>query len=351
MIVKGAKIGLALSTRAAFASAVVLLGSVLGAAAVLGATLDDVRARGYLVCGVSEQTPGFAAANEHGHWSGLEVDFCGAVAAATLGRADAVKFRPLAAGERFQALKSGEVDVLGRATTWTLSRDTDLGLRFVGVLLHDGQGFLVRRAHAVTSVLELSGSSVCVLSGTNSEQGLVDFFTRRQMRYQRVVAERWEDLVKAYADGGCTLLTGDVSTLAFERSRLPTPNDHMLLPEFIAKEPLGPIVRQGDEQWFSIVRWTLFALIAAEELELTSANVESARTSSVVEIRRFLGVDANLGQAMGLENDWAFQIVKQVGNYGEVFDRNLGAKSLLKLDRGLNNIWTKDGLMFAPPVR
>ena len=316
-----------------------------------GATLDDVRTRGHLVCGVSEGMTGFSRADERGEWSGLDVDFCAAVAVAVFGRKDAVTYRPLSAADHFRALRAGEIDLLSPATTWTLSRDTELGIRFVGVLFYDGQGFLVRRGQAVTSVLELSGSSICVLAGTGAEQGLVDFFRTRQMRYKAVAAERWADLIKAYATGGCTLLTGDSSLLALERSRFAASADHMLLPELVTKEPYGPVVRQGDDQWFAIVRWTLMALIAAEELGLTSQNVDGAGASQLQEVRRFSGANGNLGHGMGLQPDWALEVVKQVGNYGEAFDRNVGAKSILKLERGINNLWTKGGLMYAAPFR
>lgn len=317
----------------------------------LAATLDDVRERGAIVCGVSEGITGFSRADDDGVWNGQDVEFCSALAAAVLGKKDAVKYRPLTPSNRFQALARGEIDVLASSSAATLSRDTELGIRFAGITFYDGQGFLVRRGSAVSSVLELSGASVCVLKGTSSEQGLADFFRRRQMRYQEVSSERWGDLVKAYASGGCTLLTGDVSLLALERSRLAEPSEHMILPELMTKEPLGPAVRQGDEQWFSIVRWALNALIAAEELGLTRENVDSSKESELLDVRRFLGLDANLGRAMGLERDWAYAMVKQVGNYGEIFDRNLGQQSPLKLDRGINNLWTKGGLMYALPLR
>lgn len=325
--------------------------ALLSAQQAAAATLDDVRTRGYVLCGVSENKAGFSHVDERGVWSGLEIDFCGAVAAATLGKRDAVKFRPLTEANRFQALKDGEIDVLARATTWTLSRDTELGVRFVGTLFNDGQGFLVRKAQAVSSVLELSGASVCVMVGTSAEQGLNDFFRSRQMRYQRVPADRWDDLLKIYADGGCTLLTGDMTVLAAERSRMANPGEHMLLPELITKEPLSPAVRLGDEQWFAIVRWTLFALIAAEELSLSHENVDAGKSSPLTDVRRFLGLDANLGQAMGLDAEWAYRIVKQVGNYGEIFDRNVGAGTVLGLDRGDNDLWTDGGLMYSPPLR
>lgn len=324
---------------------------LLAPAPVQAATLDAVRARGHVVCGVSENAPGFSDVAPNGMWSGLDIDFCGAVAAAVLGRKDAVKYRALTPSNRFQALTAGEVDLVARATTWTLSRDTDLGVRYVGTIFHDGQGFLVRRGYAVTSVLELSGASICVMTGTNGEQAVAQYFNSRQMQYRLVVGSRWEDVVKTYADGGCTLLTGDISMLAYERSRLTTPTDHVIMPEVITKEPYGPAVRQGDDQWFSIVRWTLFALMGAEELGLTSETIEDARASPLVGVRRFVGLEGNLGQGMGLEADWSYQIVKQGGNYGEMFDRNLGARSPLLLERGANNLWIKGGLMYVPPFR
>jgi general L-amino acid transport system substrate-binding protein len=332
-------------------AALCLTAFALAASPASGATLDDVRARGHLICGVGDGVAGFSHVDERGVWSGLDIDFCSAVAAAVFGRKDAVKFRPLTAANSFQALRGNEIDLLSRATTWTLSRDTELGLRFAGTIFHDGQGFLVRRGQAVASVLELSGASVCVLGGTSAEQGVVDYFRTRQMRYQLVVAERWVDLVKAYVAGTCSLLSSDVSVLALERSRLAKPSDHMLLPELITKEPSGPVVREGDDQWFAIVKWTLMALIAAEELGITSENVDSLNTSTLPDIRRFLGLDANLGQTMGLERDWSYKIVKQVGNYGEIFARDVGATSTLALERGVNGLWTKGGLMYAIPLR
>jgi general L-amino acid transport system substrate-binding protein len=334
-----------------FAAVLWLAALAIASSSAWSATLDDVRARGHLICGVGDGVVGFSHVDERGVWSGLDVDFCNAVAVAVFGRKDAVKFRPLSAANGFQALRGNEVDLLSRATTWTLSRDTELGLRFAGTIFHDGQGFLVRRGQAVASVLELSGASVCVLGGTSAEEGVVDYFRTRQMRYQLVVAERWADLVKAYVAGTCTLLSSDVSVLALERSRLAKPADHMLLPELITKQPSGPAVRQGDEQWFAIVKWTLMALIGAEELGLAKDNVDSFSTSTSPDIRRFLGLDANLGQAMGLERDWSYKIVKEVGNYGEMFARNVGAASTLALERGVNGLWTKGGLMYAIPLR
>lgn len=327
------------------------LGAIGSAPEAAAATLDGVRARGHVICGVSEGMPGFAAVTLEGAWTGLDVDFCGAVAAATLGRRDAVKFRVVSPSNRYQVLAAGEVDLLPRANARTLSRDTENGVRYVDTLFHDGQGFLVRRGYAVASVLELSGTSVCVMTGTSAEQGLETFFQSRKMRYQLVVAEKWANAVKAYADNACIVLTGDISVLAAERSRLVNPGENVIMPELISKEMLGPVVRQGDEQWFSIVRWTLAALISAEELGITSQNIESLRSSPNIDIRRFLGLEADLGQAMGLSRDWSYRVVHQVGNYGELFERNIGLRSQLALERSVNNLWTRGGLMSAGPLR
>jgi general L-amino acid transport system substrate-binding protein len=322
-----------------------------GAAAGPGTTLDTIRARGNVLCGISEPEPGFSEINEARVRSGLDVEFCTALAAAVFGSKDAVKYWPLSPNGRFKALQSGDVDVLSRGATWTLSRDTELGARFAGVLYYDGQGFLTRRGNAVASVLELSGASICALPGPMGEQGVADFFNAQRMRYQLVTQAHWDDVVKAYAAGDCTVLSGDVSMLAVARAKMKQPTDHMILPELITKEPAGPAVRQDDAQWFAVVRWTLMALIEAEELGITSANVDAMRASNAPEVRRFLGLEANLGQALGLPRDWAYQVVKNVGNYGEIFDRTLGAKSNLKIARGLNNLWTKGGLMYAMPFR
>jgi general L-amino acid transport system substrate-binding protein len=328
-----------------------LASGVFVSAADAASRLDTVRGRGYVNCGVGDAIPGFSQVNARGQWSGMDVEFCSALAASIFGSKDAVKFRNLAAADRFKALEDGEVDVLMRATAWTLTRDTELGARFVAILFYDGQGFLVPRGHAISSVLELSGASVCVLPGSSGERVVSDFFGQRKMRFQLVTSERWNELVKTYAAGGCTVLTGDTSLLAAERSHFVAATDHLLLPEMISKEPLGPAVKSGDEQWFSVVRWNYMALIAAEELGLTSANVETMKASTSLDIRRFLGLEADLGEPLGLARDWAYQIVKQVGSYAEIFDRTLGHASALKLDRGLNNIWTKGGLMYAAPLR
>lgn len=313
--------------------------------------LQEVRERGHLLCGVSEGTPGFSEADRSGKWHGLEVEFCAALAAAVLGNKDAVKYRQLSAQDRYSALASGDVDVLASAATWTLSRDTELGIRYTETLFYDGQGFLVRRAHALSSVFELSGASICAMAGTSADRALSDFFRAHQMRFQLVSAAHWQDVVKAYASESCTLLSGDLTVLAQERAKLATPTDHILLPEVVLKEPIGPAVAQGDDQWFSIVRWTLLALISAEEIGLDSSNVDEMRQSPLVHVKQFLGIDSNPGQGMGLAADWAYQIVKQVGNYGEIFNRTLGAKSIFKLERGMNDVWTRGGLLFSPPFR
>ena len=279
------------------------------------------------------------------------MEFCTALAAAVFGSKDAVKFWPLSANDRFKALQAGDVDVLARGASWTLSRDTELGARFAGVLFYDGQGFMTRRGNAVASVLELSGASICALPGAMGEQAVAEFFGAQRMRFQVVAKDNWDDLVKTYEAGSCTVLTGDISLLAQTRSKLKVPADHMILPELITKEPLGPAVRQDDAQWFAVVRWTLMALIEAEELGLTRANVDAQRAATAPGIRRFLGLEANLGQALGLPRDWAYQVVKNVGNYGEIFERTLGTNSDLKLARGLNNMWTKGGLMYSMPFR
>ncbi|HVX37753.1 MAG TPA: amino acid ABC transporter substrate-binding protein [Hyphomicrobium sp.] len=313
--------------------------------------LDAIRKRGQVVCGVSDHAPGFSEVSGSGTWSGLDVEFCSALAAAVLGNKDSVKFLSLMPSDKFNALRDNEIDVLMGATAWTLTRDTELGARFAAALYYDGQGFIVPRNHSISSVLELSGASICVLPGSADEIAIADYFGARKMRYQLITSDRWDNLVKTYAAGGCTVLTGDMSLLAYERSRLANGADHMLLPEYISKEPLGPAVKIGHDAWFAVVRWTFMALVAAEELGINSSNVDTMKASPVHDIRRFLGLEADVGAPLGLSRDWAYQVVRQVGNYGEIFDRTLGQGSALKLDRGLNNLWTKGGLMYSAPMR
>lgn len=348
---RGRPRGGARPVQALVAAVVALAGLALATAETRAATLDDVRARGHLVCGVTEGMPGFAAVGPDGAWAGLDIDFCGAVAAAVLGDKDAVRYRVVTAGNRYQVLAAGEVDVLPHAGGRSLSRDTELGVRYTDTLFHDGQGFLIRRGYAVASIFELSGASVCVMTGTSAEQAVETFFETRRMRVQIVRSEHWSDAVKAYTGAACTVLTGDTTLLAAERSRLARPGDHVIMPELVSKEMLGPVVRQGDEQWHSIVRWTLAALISAEELGITRENVDSLRGSANIDIRRFLGLEADLGRAMGLSRDWSYRIVRQVGSYANLFDRNLGPKTPLALERGLNNLWSRGGLLSAGPLR
>jgi general L-amino acid transport system substrate-binding protein len=314
-------------------------------------TLETVKRRGQLVCGVNTGLAGFSAPDDRGNWVGIDVDFCRAVAAAIFHDGAKVRFVPLNAKERFTALQSGEVDILSRNTTWTMSRDTSLGLNFSGILYFDGQQFLVRKSLGLKSADELKGASICVQSGTTNELNLADFFATRGLSYRPVVYERLVEVLGAYASGRCDAFTTDSSQLVAERMRLADPDQHVMLPDLISKEPLGPAVRQGDAMWSNIVRWTLFAMINAEELGVTQGNVEEQRNSPNPEIRRLLGTEGAYGKGIGLDNDWAVSILKAVGNYGESFERNLGRGSPLKIARGRNALWKDGGLMYAPPVR
>jgi general L-amino acid transport system substrate-binding protein len=319
-----------------------------------GATLKAVKARGRLVCGVNQGLIGFAYPDNRGRWRGFDVDFCRAMAAAIFGDPNAVRFQPLSSKERFTAVVSGEVDVLWRNTTWTLSRDTGNALDFAGVNYYDGQGFMVPKSLNVHSVAELSGARICVQTGTTTELTLADYFRARGLKYEPVVVETEDQARSNYAKEACDALTTDVSQLAAARSTLSNPNDHIILPEVVSKEPLGPAVRQGDSQWRDIVSWTLYATILAEELGVTQANVdEMRRNSKDPETRRLLGVEGGMGAMMGLSDDWAYRVIKAEGNYSEIFERNIGRTSPMKLERGINALWSTDkpGLMYAPPVR
>lgn len=320
-------------------------------AAASAATLDDVKAKGFIQCGVSQGLPGFSNPDSAGNWSGIDVDFCKAMAAAVFGDANAVKFTPLSAKERFTALQSGEVDVLSRNTTWTMTRDTSLGLNFAGVNYYDGQGFMVRKDLGVSSALELSGASVCTNTGTTTELNVADYFRANNMDYEIVAFEKADEVVGAYDSGRCDVYTTDSSGLYAQRLKLTNPDEHMVLPEIISKEPLGPVVRQGDDQWFNIARWTLNAMINAEELGVSSANVGDMMGSDNPAIKRLLGEEGSYGEYIGLSNDWAVNVIKQVGNYGESFDRNVGPDTPLGIARGLNALWSKGGILYAAPVR
>lgn len=322
-----------------------------GAVVNAATTLDAVKARGHVVCGVRADVVGFSQVDARGRWSGLEVDFCRALAAAALGSKDAIEFWAVSDSERYRLLSRGEIDVLAGGADFTLSRDTELGVRFVDTLFHDGTMFMVRRSQNIFSALELSGASVCVLEGARGKAEVAEFFEMRGMRYQPVASSSWTDVVNAYLSGSCNAIAGEMSILAAARMKFPVPQEHAILPDSISKEPIGPAVRQGDERWFSIVRWTLMALIRAEELGVTSKNAEAKLSSTRPSVRRLLGVNFNFGQAMGLNADWAYQAILQVGNYGELFERNLGSRSPLRLERGLNKLWAEGGLMYAMPLR
>ncbi len=303
-------------------------------------------------CGSNGTLARFGLPDAQGKWTGLEVDYCKAIAAAVFSDGNKVKFVPLSAKDRFTALQSGEVDVLARNTTWTSSRDTSLGLNFAGVDYYDGQGFMVRKTLKVNSALELAGASVCVQQGTTPELNLSDFFRAHNMTVKTVTFATANEAVKAYDAGRCDAYTTDASGLYAERLRLANADEHIVLPEIISKEPLGPAVRHGDDQWFDISKWVLFALINAEEMGITARRTSTRWSKSTnPDVKRFVGIEGNYGEQLGLPKDWAVQIVKAVGNYGEVFDRNVGANSPLKIDRGLNKLWNKGGIVYAPPVR
>jgi general L-amino acid transport system substrate-binding protein len=331
----------------------IIVGAALGmSAAASAATLDDVKARGHLQCGVNTGTPGFGALDPATNdWAGFDVDYCRALAAAIFNDPKAVQFTPLTAAERFTALQSGEVDVLFRNTTWTMSRDTQQGLAFTGVNYYDGQGFMTRKENNVASALELDGATVCVQTGTTTELNLADYFAANDMTFTPVVFEELSEVDAAYDSGACDAYTTDASGLAAIRLTLSAPDDHILLPEIISKEPLGPVVRQGDEQWFMIVRWLHFALVTAEESGVTSANVEEMKNSDDVGIKRLLGTEGEFGQGIGLDAAWAANAIKAMGNYGEIFERNIGASTPIGLERGVNALWTEGGLQYAPPIR
>lgn len=299
-------------------------------------------------CGVSTGLAGFSAADEKGNWQGIDVDVCRAVAAAVLGDATKVKYSPLTAKERFTALQSGEIDVLSRNTTWTLTRDASLGLNFAGVNYYDGQGFMVSTDLGVKSALELDGAAVCIQAGTTTELNLADYFKANNMSFKAVTYDTSDQTIKGFEAGRCDMLTSDQSQLYSLRIKLENPEKAVVLPEVISKEPLGPVVRQGDDQWFNVVRWSLFAMINAEELGITQANAEEMKKSEDPSIMRFM---AGEGEKLGLSDDWAYNIVSQVGNYGESFDKAVGAGSPLKIERGLNALWSKGGLQYAPPIR
>ncbi len=333
------------------ASLLALMGSV-ATPAFAGKTLDAIKSRGMLNCGVNPSLPGFAAADSQGNWTGLDVDVCKAVAATVLNDAAKVKWTPLNATQRFAVLQAGEIDILSRNTTWTLNRDASLGLHFTGTTYYDGQGFMVTKKSKITSAKTLKGATVCVQSGTTTEKNLNDFSKVNKLNIKPVVFDTQEATNKAYFAGRCQAYTTDASGLASVRNKEATnPDDHVILPDLISKEPLGPSVRRGDDEFFAIVKWVVYALIEAEEYGITQANVDQMKSSTDPVVQRILGTSEDTGKLLGLDKEWAYRAIKAVGNYGEMFERNVGPKSTLKLPRGLNNQWNKGGLMYAPPVR
>lgn len=322
-----------------------------GLSGAYAATLASVKARGHLICGVSDHVPGFAVSDRYGAWKGIDIDFCRAVAAAVLGDQTRIDIKPMSRAQGFRALAAGEIDLLSQASAWTLSRDSEFKIRFVDVLVYDGHGFMVPRSHGLSSALELSGASICVVADTRAEEIVANFFGRHRMRFQLVKHANWKDLLSAYSAGGCTALSGDVTQLAAARRTLAAPTEHVILPEVISKEPLAPAVRVSDHQWFAILRWVRFALIEAEELGVDSSNAETMANSAFEDVRRLLGTGSSLGQSLGLEPQWARRMLSAVGNYGQIFERNLGIESDLQLARGYNKLWTRGGLMYAVPLR
>ena len=325
--------------------------ALLLTSAFAGPTLKKIKKQGHIKCGVSTGLAGFSAPDSKGNWKGLDVDFCRAFATSVFGDPSKVKYVSLSAQQRFTALQSGEVDVLSRNTTFTLGRDTSLGLNFAPVTYYDGQGFMVRKKDGIKSLKELNGASVCTQQGTTTELNVADYFRANKMKYKPVVFESNEEVVAAYLKGRCDAYTTDASGLASERSKLKNPNDHVILSEIISKEPLGPAVRHGDDSWFDIVKWTVYSIIEAEEVGITSKNINSFSKSSDPKIKRFLGKIKGNGKALGLKESWAKDVILKVGNYSEIFERNVGQQSALKLERGLNAQWNKGGLMYAPPLR
>jgi general L-amino acid transport system substrate-binding protein len=326
--------------------------AAMSAGSVFAGTADDVKARGTLNCGVTTGVPGFAQPDAEGVWQGFDVAVCRAVAAAVLGDGSAVEFVPTTGKTRFTALASGEIDMLARNTTWTFSRDVDLKFEFTGVNYYDGQGFMVPKALGVASATELDGATVCIQTGTTTELNLADFFRSNSMSYEPVPIETGSEAIAQYLAGACDVYTTDASALAANRANFETPGDHMVLPEIISKEPLGPLVRHGDNNWGDIVRWSLNALITAEELGVTSANMaEMAAGTNNPEINRLLGTEGNLGEMLGLDAEWAKRAIMVGGNYGEVFESNIGSATIIGLARGLNSQWTDGGLIYSPPFR
>ncbi len=316
-----------------------------------GNDLEGIKKRGHVRCGVSNGMAGFSTPDKKGNWTGLDVDSCRTFAVALFGDASKYKMTGLSFQQRFTALQSGEVDVLTRNTTYTLSRDTALGFNFAPTTYYDGQGFMVKASSGITNAKQLNGASICIQQGTTTERNTADYFRSHSMKFKPVVMESNDEIFNAFIAGRCDVYTTDASGLASDRTRVNNPNSLIILPEIISKEPLGPVVRHGDDEWFDIVKWSIYAMIAAEEMGITSSNVNTMKNSKNPDIRRFLGVIPGNGKGLGLRENWAYDIIKQVGNYGESFERNIGERTPLKLKRGINALWTNGGLMYAPPLK
>jgi general L-amino acid transport system substrate-binding protein len=314
-------------------------------------TLKRVTRRGEVLCGVNTGLPGFSISDDKGVWSGFDVDFCRAIAAAIFNDPKKVRFVPLDANERFKELQSRKIDVLSRNSTWSLSRETEYALQFAGVSYYDGQGFMVRNDRKADSALELDGAKVCVQGSTTTQLNLVDYFHANNMKYQEIKFDRLDDVVKGYDSGQCDVVTADVSQLYAQRQKLSKPGDHTILPDVISKEPLSPVVRQRDDDWFLLVRWTLYAMLNAEELGIDSKNIDQALKSQKPDVKRLLGIEGTYGEDLGLTKDWVARIIRHVGNYGEVYERNVGVDSKLGIPRGLNHLWSAGGIQYAPPIR
>jgi general L-amino acid transport system substrate-binding protein len=345
----GWRVGMAF--RRGLCAGLAAIALVLVASLAPAQTLQAVKARGALLCGVNEGLPGFANLDQSGQWTGFDVDFCRALAAAIFGDPSHIRLVPLTAEARFQALKDGKIDVLSRNSTWTMGREVGYELAFVGVTYYDGQGFMAPRAMRVSSALDLDGAAVCVLSGTTTIDNLADFFSANHMALQTVAVRSTDEWIKAYDSGVCNVATSDLSQLYALRQRLSHPRDHVILPDVISKEPLGPVVRQNDPNWIEIVRWVHFAMVDAEELGVGQRNVGDAMRSQKPEVMRLVGTAGDFGADLGLGDSWAANVIRAVGNYGESFDRNLGVHSPLAIPRGLNQLWNEGGIQYAPPIR
>jgi general L-amino acid transport system substrate-binding protein len=338
-------------TRTLLAATLFMCGITAAYAQTNKSTLDIIRARGVLLCGVHTGLPGFAAPDDKGNWVGFDIDYCRAVATAIFNDPAKVQFKPLTSKDRITTLQTGEVDIVSRTSTWTMGRDTAMGVSFIGIMFHDGQAFMAKRSLGVKSAKDLNGASICVQTGTTTELNLADYFRTNMMTYKSIVFEKTEEALAGFEAGRCDAYTNDSSGLASGLSKMKNQAEAVILPEIISKEPLSPIVRQGDSQFFTLVKWVYFALLNLEEAGVTSANADDMRKTSNPDVKRLIGTDGDFGQGLGVNNDWAYQIVKKVGNYGEIYDRHFGPTTNIKIERGPNKLWNQGGLQYAPPIR